>query len=210
MKKIFALLLGALSACSVAAQSGGIQRDAAQGTAARSDITPPTLPPMEEPGAWQNFGPQAPPILRMRGMEIDDGYGELSPYGAARLFGGTPAHDFYMDGLRYRRVSAHMLWWGVGLSAMGLLTLATEIGRGSSDGMEREYRNSVVGAGATMLAVGVPLTAIGVVFRNKAKRSLTRAVDVYNEYTRSALHDTRTPELSVGFMPGGIGLAYSF
>jgi len=189
MKNIFVLLFCTLFAVAAAAQDA------------------PTLPPMRDLGAWQNPTPQAPTMLRMRGMNIDDGYGILTPYGAARLFGGTPAHDFYMDAMRYRGVSLYTLWSGVGLSAMGLLTLATEIGRGPSDDMERKYHSSVVGVGVTMLVLGAPLAAVGVTFRVKAKRSLARAVDAY---TRSSLHDPRTPEISIGFTGCGVGLSCRF
>jgi hypothetical protein len=145
-------------------------------------------------------------------MDIDDGYGILSPYGAAMLFGGTPAHNDYMNGIQYRTISAYTLWSGIGLSAAGIMFMASAGGvKGGDDwsGLEKEYRNAAVTSGAVMLAAGVGATAVGVTFRVKAKRSLSRAVDTYNRYTRSS-YDPRTPELSIGFTPGGVGMAYCF
>ncbi|MDR2912110.1 MAG: hypothetical protein LBV38_02255 [Alistipes sp.] len=196
MKKIFALLLGALSICSVSAQG---------------EITEPHLPPMENFGSTRADAPHTPPILRMRGVNIDDGYGELSHYGAAMLFGGTPSHDDYMNGIRHLRVSAYTLWPGVALSVLGILTMTSAIGvKDDWSGLARKYRTSVVGAGGAMLAVGASATVVGVIFRGKAKRSLSRAVDIYNEHTRASLHNSRAPELSFGFTRGGVGLSYDF
>ena len=197
MKKIFALLLGALSVWSAAAQR---------------DVTEPYLPPMEDFGSPQVTASTVPPTLTMRGMDIDDGYGILSPYGAAMLFGGTPAHNDYMNGIQYRSISAYTLWPGIGLSVGGIVFMVSSglVNDGNDrSGLQKEYRNSVVTAGAVMLAVGVGATAVGATFRVKAKRSFSRAVDIYNEYTRSS-YDPPAPELSIGFTPGGVGVAYCF
>ncbi len=197
MKKIFALLLGTLFVWSAAAQGS---------------VTEPYLPPMEDFGSPQAAAFSAPPTLSMRGMNIDDGYGILSPYGAAMLFGGTPAHNDYMNGIQYRSISAYTLWPGIGLSVAGILTMTSAGGaRGGDDwsGLKKEYRNSAVTTGAVMLAVGVGATAVGATFRVKAKRSFSRAVDTYNQYTRSS-YGHPAPELSIGFTPGGVGVAYCF
>lgn len=196
MKNIFALLLGTLSVWSAAAQG---------------DITEPYLPPMKNFGSPHATVYPAPPTLSMRGMNIDDGYGILNHYGAAMLFGGTPAHNDYMNSIKYRRIGAFTLWSGIGLSAGGIIYMASA-GRvkGGDDwsGLKKEYRNSVVTSGAIMLAVGVSVAAVGVTFSVKAKKSLSRAVDTYNRYTRTSYD--RTPELSIDFTPGGVGLAYCF
>ena len=192
MRKIFACLFCGMFVWSAAAQE---------------NRTEPYLPPMENYKSQFSAQQQnRAPILKARGLNIDDGYGILSPYGVAALFGGTPAYEDYAAAVRYGRIGAYLLWPGVSLSATGLIITLYAATRVDP---HFDFWELGGGAGLGLFIVGIPMIAAGASFTVKAKSRIARAVDIYNEYTRSS-YNPAAPEFSFGFTPGGIGLALRF
>ncbi len=191
----------------------------AWGAVAQENKKEPFLPPMDDYKSLVREQSPAP-RLRVRGMSVDDGYGTLSPYGAASLFGGTPAYEDYSAGMRYATISYYTLWTGVGLSAGGALTMifaatnanALNNNPAFSDPFfgKEDFWSTGGGIGLGLFIAGIPLIATGATFTVKAKKRIARAVDIYNEYTGSTSYNYSAPELSLGFTPGGVGMVLKF
>ncbi len=188
-------------------------------SAAAAQVSEPVLPPMNDYRSSLRE-PSAPPLLRARGMRIDDGYGTLSPYGAASLFGGTPAYDAFSDGIRYARISYYTLWTGVGLSVGGAIEMIFAAANANTFNNDPAFSDPFFdkedfwsmggGIGLGLFIAGIPLIATGATFTVKAKKRIARAVDIYNEYTGASAYNYRAPELSMGLTPGGMGLVLKF
>lgn len=160
----------------------------------------------------QKIGPDADysvgtPNYMARGVKVYDGQRKLKQAEVKNLFRGSVAYDEYQRGLKYSRVGNALLWPGVAAVGVGGMLMLFSV-------MNNTLFRPFYGAGfldsggrpgLIFFCSGLPFLVTGAVFKGMAGKRVANAVSMYNDNVRNY-----SPELSIGFTPGGIGLVCKF